>query len=236
VLDTQGRALEGRDWLASHAEGWGGCSSFLYTHNWWHLALFHLDLDDAEAALGMLDRHVWARRRDYCQDQINAVSLLARLELCDVDVGDRWAGIADLIAERTGDHVNGFLDLHYAYALAKADRGRDLADFLRTLSDKAARDERPCWRETIPLAIDGLIAHARGHYGVAASRLRQALPDMHKLGGSNTQRDLLELLYLDSLIGSRALGEAEFILQRRSMRRGGVAWHRRALQDVRRAA
>jgi hypothetical protein len=70
-----------------HAEGWEACSSFLYTHNWWHLALFHLDLDEGDAALALMDRHVWARRRDYCQDQINAISLLAGLSCA----GSTWA-------------------------------------------------------------------------------------------------------------------------------------------------
>jgi hypothetical protein len=228
VLDSEGRLEAGRDWLTGHAKGWEACSSFLYTHNWWHLALFHLDLDDHETALALMDRHIWARRRDYCQDQINAISLLARLELRGVDVGHRWQGIADQLGERTGDHVNGFLDLHYVVALARADQAEELSDFLRTL--EAVEIEAG---QTMPQAVNGILAHARGQYGLAAALLRRASRGLATLGGSNTQRDLFELLYIDSLIGSQALSEAEHLLQRRARRRGAVAWQERALAAIR---
>ena len=53
----------------------------MYTHNWWHLALFYISEGRFAEALAVYDRHVWARDRSYSQDQIGAVSLLARLEL-----------------------------------------------------------------------------------------------------------------------------------------------------------
>ncbi|MCA3256211.1 MAG: tetratricopeptide repeat protein, partial [Alphaproteobacteria bacterium] len=106
VMDSAGRHAEGADWMAGYADGWGRCSSFLRTHNWWHLALFRLDLDDAAGALALYDAHVWGVRKDYAQDQINAVSLLARLELRGVDVGARWQDVADFLEPRTGDHIN----------------------------------------------------------------------------------------------------------------------------------
>jgi hypothetical protein len=231
VLDSAGRAVAGREWLSAHAAGWDTCSSFLYTHNWWHLALFHLELDDADAALALMDDHVWAKRRDYCQDQINAISLLARLELRGVDVGGRWHDIAAQFEQRTGDHVNGFLDLHYAYALARAGRDADVAGFVRSVADKASRSGGG-WRDTMPGAVNGVVAHARGQHGVAAALLRKAGPGLRALGGSNTQRDLFELLYLDSLIGSRALSEAERLLLRRQDRRGAIGWQQRALAEI----
>jgi len=231
VLDSTGRAAAGRAWLSAHAAGWDDCSSFLYTHNWWHLALFHLELDEGEAALSLMDDHVWARRRDYCQDQINAISLLARLELRGVDVGSRWGAIAAQLDGRTGDHVNGFLDLHYIYALARAGRDVDVAGFVRSLREKAQLTGG-AWQNTMPPAAAGVVAHARGDYGSAAKLLRDAAPGLAELGGSNTQRDLFELLFLDSLIGSHALGQAERILLRRQSRRGSIAWQDRALAEI----
>jgi hypothetical protein len=231
VLDSSGRAAAGRAWLSAHTGGWAGCSSFLYTHNWWHLALFHLELGEGEAALSLMDDHVWARRRDYCQDQINAISLLARLELHAVDVGPRWESIAAQLDGRTGDHVNGFLDLHYLYALARAGRDGDVAGFVRSLAEKAQLTGG-AWRSTMPSAAEGVVAQARGYHGLAASLLRSALPGLAELGGSNTQRDLFELLYLDSLLGSDSRDEAERVLLRRQARRGSIAWQDRALAEI----
>ena len=65
----------------------------MYTHNWWHLALFLIDLDRGDEALALYDARV-GRVEGFSEDQINAVSLLARLELRGVDVGDRWADVA----------------------------------------------------------------------------------------------------------------------------------------------
>src|SRR5690606_1673590 len=94
VMDTQGRLMEGRAFLAERAAGWADCNSFMLTHNWWHLALFELDLDRGDTALRLYDDQVWGVWKAYSQDQIGAVSLLARLELRGVDVGDRWADLA----------------------------------------------------------------------------------------------------------------------------------------------
>ena len=79
---------EGVAFLESMSDTWEGCNSFMYTHNWWHLALFLIDLDRTDEALALFDKRVWGVWKEFSEDQINAVSLLARLELRGVDVGD----------------------------------------------------------------------------------------------------------------------------------------------------
>jgi hypothetical protein len=54
------------DWLLRRADGWSRCSSFLYTHNWWHVALAQIALGDTLAALALFDERVWAVRKDHC--------------------------------------------------------------------------------------------------------------------------------------------------------------------------
>ena len=51
------------------------------------LCFFLIDLDRTDEALQLYDRRVWGVWKEFCEDQINAVSLLARLELRGVDVG-----------------------------------------------------------------------------------------------------------------------------------------------------
>ncbi len=94
----------------------------MVTHNWWHQALFALELGRHEEVLRLYDTEVWGVAMDYTQDQINAVSLLARLELAGVAVGDRWRDVANYLAHRLDDHVLPFLDMQYLYGLARADR------------------------------------------------------------------------------------------------------------------
>jgi hypothetical protein len=111
VLLTQGRLAEGHAFLQDASPTWTGLNSFMVTHNWWHQALFALDLDHADEVLAIYDRHVWAEVKEYSQDQINAVSLLARAELAGIDVGNRWEEPGAYIERRGHDLVLPFLVL-----------------------------------------------------------------------------------------------------------------------------
>lgn len=190
VMDAQGRFEEGRSWMRAHADDWSRCSSFLYTHNWWHAALFDLAVGDPEAVLELYDTRVWAVRKDYCQDQINAVSLLARLELTGVDVGARWSEVAAHVAARRCDAIDGFLDLHYAYALERSGQAECVAEMHRRAIDLAQPDA-PRWRHLMPPLIAGLSAFAQGRNQRAHALLAPLQPCLHLLGGSTVQRDLL---------------------------------------------
>ncbi|MEO5670946.1 MAG: tetratricopeptide repeat protein, partial [Ramlibacter sp.] len=105
VMLTLGRVEEGHAFLQDVSATWTDLNSFMVTHNWWHQALFALELDRHDEALTLYDRQVWGVAKDYSQDQINAVSLLARLELAGVDVGSRWTDVGNFLATRLHDHV-----------------------------------------------------------------------------------------------------------------------------------
>ena len=184
--------VEGRAFLHAHANDWDRCSSFMLTHNWWHMALFSLSLGDEARALHVFDERVWGVRKGHCQDQVNAISLLARLEMAGVDADWRWADIAAHVEDRIGDRISGFLDLHYLYALARAgcDSGVD-----EMMGDLAARSSDAL---TVSLSR-GLVAHARGEYQSAAHALAPARPHLAHIGGSNVQRELFEAMFAHSL-------------------------------------
>ncbi|HYF16460.1 MAG TPA: tetratricopeptide repeat protein [Ramlibacter sp.] len=212
VMLTQGRIQEGHGFLADVADTWKGLNSFMVTHNWWHQALFALELDLHEEVLGLYDRQVWGVAKEYTQDQINAVSLLARLELAGVAVGDRWQDVAGYLVQRTADQVLPFLDLQYLLGLARA--GRAEADvLLRNIEHHAARSPDPAWREVCVPAAHGLLAWARQDHAGAVRHLGQALPRMIEIGGSHAQRDLFEQVHLDALVRSGHLGGAQNLLQ-----------------------
>ena len=130
VLEARGEPAAGLEFLSALSGTWDRCSSFMYTHNWWHTALFRLDMDGAAASLALFDERVWGVRKNSVQDQVNAVSLLSRLELRDVDVGARWVDVAAHVRPRIHDRQNAFLDLHYLYALARAGEDEAVAEIL----------------------------------------------------------------------------------------------------------
>ncbi|HEY8048542.1 MAG TPA: tetratricopeptide repeat protein [Ramlibacter sp.] len=206
VMLTQRRHREGSEFMRSVSDTWTGLNSFMVTHNWWHQALFLIELGETGEALHLYDTQVWGVAKDYSQDQVNAVSLLARLELAGLDVGNRWQDLADFLAPRTSDHVLPFLDVQYLYGLARA--GRPEADSLMRNIEAHAADAPPhskgVWQDVASPAARGLLAHARGDYPTAAAELDRALPRLGEIGGSHAQRDLFVRIHRDAL--ARAAG------------------------------
>jgi hypothetical protein len=215
VMLTQGRIREGHQFLAEVSDSWTGLNSFMVTHNWWHQALFALELDHHEEALALYDHQVWGVAKDYSQDQINAVSLLARLELAGADVGERWQDLADHLLAHLQDQVLPFLDMQYLYGLARA--GRQQADaLLRNIEAHAVKvtpAHSEAWQQVCVPASRGLLAHARGDWPRAVEGLGRALPRLTEIGGSHAQRDLFSQVHLDALIRSGKLVGAQQLLQ-----------------------
>jgi hypothetical protein len=216
VMLTQGRLAEGHAFLQDVSPTWTGLNSFMVTHNWWHQALFALELDRADEVLALYDRHVWAEVKEYSQDQVNAVSLLARAELAGVDVGKRWQDLADHLARRGHDHVLPFLDLQYLYGLARAGRGELARGWLASIEAHASclqGADANLWQRVCVPAARGLLAHANGDWPRAVDGLGQALPRLVEIGGSHAQRDLFEQVHTDALLRSGHLAGAQNRLQ-----------------------
>lgn len=213
VMLTQGRLHEGHAFLAEVSDTWVGLNSFMVTHNWWHQALFALELDERDEALALYDQRVWGVDKTYTQDQVNAVSLLARIELAGFDVGNRWHELANWLAARTQDQVLPFLDLQYLYGLARA--GRAEADVLMSNVEAHAARHPGVWREVALPAAHGLLAHARGDMQRTLNGLGQALPRMLEIGGSHAQRDLFDQIHLDALLRAGHRTAAQHLVQQR---------------------
>jgi tetratricopeptide (TPR) repeat protein len=217
VLLTRGRMDEGALFLEEVSDTWTGLNSFMLSHIWWHLALFYLSQGRYAQALELYDRHCWGIAKDYSQDQVGAVSLLARFELAGIDVGSRWQDVAGHLAARAEDTVQPFLTLQYLYGLARA--GRPEAATLLGRVGEYARSaptfSRAVWQEVALPGCQGLYAHARGDYALAWHRLSVAVPRMAETGGSHAQRDLFEQILLDAALRSGRSSVAQHMLEMR---------------------
>jgi hypothetical protein len=225
VLLTRGRMDEGAQFLEDASGTWTGLNSFMLTHIWWHQALFYLSQGRDGAALGIYDRHCWGIAKDYSQDQAGAISLLARLEIAGVDVGDRWEDVADHLVARVNDTVQPFLTLHYLYGLARAGRpqAEQLLETVRSYARRAPAFTRAAWQEVALPGCEGLYAYARRDYERAWRNLSDAAPRLAETGGSHAQRDLFEQILLDAARSSGRLVNAQQQLEvRRSADPNGV--------------
>ena len=219
VMLTRGRIDEGALFLEGMQDTWVGLNSFMITHLWWHLALFYLSQGRNDAVLEAYDRHCWGVAKNYSQDQIGAVSLLARMEVTGIDVGERWQDLGSHLAARAHDTVQPFLTMQYVYGLARAGRveAEELVESVHQRAANACPFVREVWRDVALPACEGLYAHARGDFDGAWRHLGTAMPRMIEAGGSHAQRDLFELLMLDAAIKSERLVAAQQMLE---LRRG----------------
>jgi tetratricopeptide (TPR) repeat protein len=235
VMLTTGRNAEARAFLEEAAPHWESLTSFMHTHNWWHLALVQIEQGDAARVLDYYDRHIWGVCKEFVQDQIGAVSLLVRLELAGVDVGDRWDDLAPYLAARIEDHVQPFLSMQYLLGLARAGRGDRAAEAaamlvaIRATAASAPPPSAMAWQGVCVPACEALLAWTAGDWQGCIDRLGPVLPRMAEIGGSHAQRDLFEQVLNDSLWRS---GQLVALQQRLELRRSGNPHSRPTLRRL----
>jgi tetratricopeptide (TPR) repeat protein len=220
IMEMQGRHAEGIAWLDELERHWDGGNNLLH-HLWWHRALFHLERRELDAVLDLYDtrfRNLSAPLTQAQPDRYivvqNAASMLFRLELAGVNVGNRWSEIADKAEARIGDGLSAFTLPHWMMALAAS--GRDTAA-LRMIEGMRAfgREEGTVRRIVRNVALpicEAVLAHRRGEHARALATMRPVLGEMYQLGGSHAQQDVLMQLFLDSAVKADCADDVRLIL------------------------
>jgi hypothetical protein len=222
VFEMQGRRREGLATVAALERHWEGANNIVH-HLWWHRALYHLEQRDVAAVLALYDTRfrdlaapLTMAQPDLYIDVQNAASMLFRLERQGVDVGGRWAELADKAEARIGDCLSAFTLPHWMMALAAAGRDAAAKRLLAAMRDfgagssSAAAVARDC---ALPLA-EAVLLYARSDYAGAVARLRPVLGDMYRLGGSHAQQAVFEELFLDAAVTAGLDGDIALLLER----------------------
>ncbi len=224
VYDMTHRPTKGITLIDNNLDAWGHCNNFRF-HVWWHKALLHLDQGDVAQVLDLYDTKIRSDKTDDYRDFSNASSLLMRLELEGVDVGDRWGELADLAETRTNDGCLTFADLHYMLALV-GDNRDDAATRLtaRMTQDASAGTEvADIMRDPGVGVTHGLAAFSDGRYDTAFANLYAAHPRFQTMGGSHAQRDVFERVTIEAGLRAGSLDATQALLEGRvAQRRGAV--------------
>lgn len=203
VMEMQGRAHDGIEWLNATAPQWSASGYAL--HHGWHLALFHLELDDAAGALHLYDRHLRPAPPLRIAALVDASSLLWRLGLHGVDVGARWREVADGWEARRIGGLRPFNDVHAMLAFVadrRIDRARLLLQELRDCAARSRALDRAIHDAALPVC-EALLAFGRGDHADAVQRLTRLRHLALRCGGSVAQCDLLHLTLLEAALRSR---------------------------------
>ena len=210
VLEMQGRAVEGARFLADGAAAWAPNSLFAF-HLWWHQALFHLDADNAPAALALFDDKISAGGWGQALELVDGASLLWRIALLGHDPGGRWELLADRWETRVDDGYYAFNDVHAMTAFVGA--GRDDAQQRQIAAARRAAagngTAAMMAREVGVPACEGLAAFGRGDWSLAIERLLPLRGKANRFGGSHAQRDLFSWTLTEAALraGDRALAD-----------------------------
>lgn len=220
VHEMRGHAQKGRDWLAPRQDAFSHCSTFRH-HVWWHYALFELELGNIERVLALYDQEIRREHTDDYRDIANAVSLLARLEGENVNVGHRWDELAAIAERRIEDGCVVFADLHYLLALLACGRNEAADRLIERMSQAGDGSEFGDVAVRAGATTGtGLAAMKRGHHEDAFRRLIAAQCALTSIGGSHAQRDVFERLTIDAALRAGHTGDARTLIKARAQRRG----------------
>jgi tetratricopeptide (TPR) repeat protein len=200
------------DRLAAYMPVWQDSARVIHAHNAWHLAVARLDGLDFESAMALLRDHVWGFDPDTPGEQIDAISLLWRLELAGETQDDAmWSAVADHVERRVDECVFPFLSAHHAYALARAGR-LDALDELRASvrrrTDAGDAEAVRVWRPIGQPVVDACVACGLGEPVLAAERFDGVIAAMPAIGGSDAQDDVFRQAYLHALTEARRRADA----------------------------
>ncbi len=210
AYEMRGRFASGVEFLTSREQDWGSGNLFT-VHNWWHLALFHLELGDPSAALSIYDREVHHEASENVVLQlVDAAAMLWRLHLDGIDTGTRFATLAD--AWSTADDPRrwyAFNDVHATVAYVGAGRLGDAERLVERMARYVNGDAQgtAANRSNVAMTAEigrpasrALVAHGKGDWAEVIAQLAPIRRRPHHFGGSHAQRDLLQRTLLEAAL------------------------------------
>ncbi|HEX2809705.1 MAG TPA: tetratricopeptide repeat protein [Kineosporiaceae bacterium] len=199
TYEMQGRTADGIGWLTAREDDWAR-DNFFAVHNWWHLSLYHLELEQPKAVLDIYDTRIRGEPSSAMLDLLDASALLWRLHLSEVDTGERWTEVADTWRGFADDRWYTFNDLHAMLAFAAVGAQDDAERLLTALAEVATgtTTNARMAREVGLAEARGLWAFGTGDYARALADLMPIRFTAARAGGSHAQRDLLQMTCVET--------------------------------------
>jgi tetratricopeptide (TPR) repeat protein len=217
VMEMQGRVQDGIGWMIAREPHWAADDNAFKVHNWWHRALWHLDLGQFDEVLALYDGPIREQRSSVVLDLIDASALLWRLELCGRNVGDRWIELAAAWDQHADGRTYPFNDWHAVMSYLGAGRRDDvrrILDAFRRAPDAQAETSRWAVDVGVPL-VEGFAAFHDGDYRTAAEQLHGVRYVINRFGGSHAQRDVIDWTLTEAAVRGRMRGLAEALANER---------------------
>ncbi|MGW7486575.1 tetratricopeptide repeat protein [Streptomyces sp. NPDC054786] len=219
TYEMRGRFTDGIRFLDARTDDWAQ-GSLLTVHNWWHYALYTLELGDTARVLEIYDS---ALHHDasagVAMELLDAAALLWRLYLAQDEQSARWARLADAWESRQDGPHYAFNDAHAVMAYVGAGRfaqaRRLVQDRENWVAAESGGSNRAMTAEVGLPVCRALIAYGQQEYGRAVDQL---LPVRHRLntfGGSHAQRDAIQRTLVEASLRAGRADLARTLLSER---------------------
>ncbi|XP_054998088.1 tetratricopeptide repeat protein 38 isoform X2 [Sorex araneus] len=184
-------------------------SDMLACHNYWHWALYLIEEGEYEAALSIYDTHILPSLQGSgaMLDVVDSCSMLYRLQMEGVSVGERWQDVLPVTQKHTRDHVLLFNDAHFLMASLGAGDAGTTQELLATLREASKSPGENCQlRLARDVGLPLCQALVEAHSGHPDRVLELLLPIRYRIveiGGSNAQRDVFNQLLIHAALNCR---------------------------------
>jgi tetratricopeptide (TPR) repeat protein len=215
VFEAEGRLDEGLAWMKQPASLWENRGSMRH-HLWWHEALFLYEAGEYDRTLEYYDTKLEETEAFSYLEMSNLAALLYRLESSGVRCRSRWDRLAARTAPLNASRNLVFKDIHALLVFALAGDGVRLSQLNGLMEDQANGDtlEADAMRDIGLPVSKAFYARANGEAKVAFETLKSARPAFTRMGGSNAQRDVLDILLVDLAIEAGEIEQANNGIQR----------------------
>ncbi|KAA8533033.1 hypothetical protein F0562_032850 [Nyssa sinensis] len=241
VLQYECRFKEAVKFMEECSRSWGLLSSFMYTHNWWHVALCYLEGNSPiRKVLEVYDHCIWKEleRSDAMSAEVylNALGLLLRVYVRgEIDVfEDRLKILACCLTDQTFWYLEWHLDLLIIWALActgECAKAEDLHMGLKSRMSTMSKKKQQTMQRGM-LLTEALYEYGKGNYKQALELLG---PDFDAngcktIGASDEQLDVFNEVWFSMLLKTGQALKAIEVIEKRVKKREGVPFLWRLLE------
>ncbi|CAA7388010.1 unnamed protein product [Spirodela intermedia] len=233
VLQNDCRFKEAVDFMEACSPSWVDCCSFMYTHNWWHVAVCYLEgHSPLEKVIEIYDHYIWKEleRNDAdCEEvYVNALGLLLRVAIrgqmkC---IRDRVKIVASKFMTKSHWHVEWLLDILAIWALACTKEIKKAKDLLDSMKFKVSYLNK---KKQHPLQKGILLAEALFEYGIAnyQNAFDMLGPnfdaiDYKMIGASDEQLDVFNEVWYTILLNAGHANKAIEAIEKKVRQREGA--------------
>ncbi|XP_048428135.1 tetratricopeptide repeat protein 38-like isoform X1 [Pyrus x bretschneideri] len=241
VLQYNCRFKEAVEFMEECSPSWDLCSSFMFTHNWWHVALCYLEGHaQIQRIRDLYDHFIWKEleRPDAPRPEVylNALGLLLRVHVRgEMDAfKDHLKTLANCVTDEANWYLDWQFDILVLWALAytgEISRAEELLKGLKSRITKMNEKKQQFMQNAILLA-EATYEYGKGNEKQALELLGHDFDaDNYKMiGASGEQIDIFNEVWYCMLLNNGQAAKAIGVLKKRIKSREGIPFLWRLLE------